>query len=80
MSDGYAKCCEDIERAGGWEAYHKKERERKEREARERKDEAISALIALIKKRVCKTCTACGEQACNDYCEVKMTIEKARRA
>lgn len=54
MSDGYAKYCEDIERAGGWEAYHKKERERKEREARERKDEAISALIALIKKRVAR--------------------------
>ena len=80
MSDGYAKYCEDIERAGGWEAYHKKERERKERESRARKSDAISALTRLVRERICEPCGRHVAGECDPYCPVAMTLEKASEA
>lgn len=83
MSDIEGEFYDAVRRAGGWREFSAQEsalEDNKQRETRVNKDEAISALIELIEKRVCKTCIACGEQACNDYCEVKMTTEKARRA
>ena len=53
MSDGYAKYCEDVERAGGIFEYRRKERERKERESRARKSDAISSLTRLVREHVC---------------------------
>ena len=80
MSDGYAKYCEDVERAGGIFEYRRKEKEREEHEARVRKSDAISALASLIRERVCTQCSKHDAGECDPYCPVAMTLEKAGRA
>ena len=80
MSDGYAKYCEYIERAGGLFEYRRKERERKERESRARKSDAISALTKLVRERVCEPCGKRDVGDCDPYCHVAMTLEKASEA
>ena len=80
MSDGYAKYCDEVERAGGIFEYRRKEREREERESRVRKADAISALASLIRERVCTQCSKHDVGECDPYCPVAMTLEKAGRA
>lgn len=80
MSDGYAKYCEEVERAGGILEYRRKERERYERASRQRKTEAISALISLVRERVCEPCGKRDVGDCDPYCHVAMTLEKASEA
>lgn len=80
MSDGYAKYCDEVERAGGIFEFRRKEREREERESRARKSDAISALVSLIRERVCTQCSKHDVGECDPYCPVAMTLEKAGRA
>ena len=80
MSDGYAKYCEEVERAGGLFEYRRKERERKERESRARKSDAISALTRLVRERVCEPCGRHVAGECDPYCPVAMALEKASEA
>lgn len=80
MSDGYAKYCDEVERAGGIFEFRRKEKEREEHEARVRKSDAISALMRLIRERVCTPCGKHDVGECDPYCPVAMTLEKAGRA
>lgn len=80
MSDGYAKYCEEVERAGGILEYRRKERERYERASRQRKTEAISALTSLVRERVCEPCGRHVAGECDPYCPVAMALEKASEA
>lgn len=80
MSDGYAKYCEEVERAGGILEYRRKERERKERESRAGKAEAVSALTRLVRERVCAPCGRRGSGECDPYCRVAMVLDKAGKA
>lgn len=77
MSDGYAKYCEGVERAGGIFEYRRKEREREERESRARKSDAISALTRLVRERVCSPCGKRSAGECDPYCYVAMVLDKA---
>lgn len=84
MSDIEGEFYDAVRRAGGWREFSAQEaafEDNKQREARVNKDEAISALIALIERRLCSVCFAnCAPHCCALACEVKITIEKARRA
>ena len=80
MSDGYAKYCEEVERADGILEYRRKEREREERESRARKSDAIAALTRLIRERVCAPCGRYAAGECDPYCPVAMALEKASEA
>ena len=71
MSDGYAKYCDEVERAGGIFEYRRKG---------VRKADAISALMRLIRERVCTPCGKHDVGECDPYCPVAMTLEKAGRA